>query len=371
MINGKVTEYIQQNYGTNMKAETIKFIFNSFNHGSNYLSHSELNTGHINDTFFVNTDLGNKYILQRINHHVFKDVAGLVNNKTLISNHIRSKFPDISDNAFSKTNLTFVKAKDTNLYYYTQNGNFWNLMVFIEDSITHEIVIDEEIAYEGGKLLGAFLNHTSDFDSRQLIDVIPNFHDMSFRFKQYALSLQSAPKERLQKVIKYTNIVSELKEEMHILQNLKETNKIPRRVTHNDAKISNSLFDKENKGICMIDTDTVMPGIIHYDFGDAIRTICNTAAEDEKDLSKVEFNVAYYKAYKKGFLEETAHSLTAKELEYLQLAVKTMIFIMALRFLTDYLKQDVYYKIKYPEHNLDRAKNQFKLIESFSEKLSK
>jgi hypothetical protein len=113
-----------------------------------------------------------------------------------------------------------------------------------------------------------------------------------------------------------------------------------------------------------------MPGIIHYDFGDAIRTICNTAAEDEKDLSKVEFNLDYFQGYKKGFLEKTEHSLTSIELEYLPLAAKTMIFIMALRFLTDYLKHDVYYKTKYPEHNLDRAKNQFKLIESFSEKLS-
>ena len=371
LVNGKTREYIQQNHGTNMKTETIKSIFNSFDHGSNYLSHSELNTGHINDTFFVNTSSGNKYILQRINHHVFKDVAGLVNNKILISNHIRSKFPDMSDNEFSKTNLTFVKAKDTDLYYHKQDRDFWNVMVFIENSITYEIAKNEKIAYEGGKLLGTFLNHTSDFDSRQLIDVIPNFHDMSFRFKQYALSLQSASKERLQRATKYTNIVSELKEEMHILQNLKEAGKIPVRVTHNDSKISNSLFDKDNKGICMIDTDTVMPGIIHYDFGDAIRTICNTAAEDEKDLSKVEFNLDYYQAYKKGFLEKTEHSLTATELNFLPLAAKTMIFIMALRFLTDYLKQNVYYKIKYPEHNLDRAKNQFKLIESFSEKLSK
>jgi thiamine kinase-like enzyme len=158
---------------------------------------------------------------------------------------------------------------------------------------------------------------------------------------------------------------------MHILQELKEAGKIPVRVTHNDTKISNSLFDKDHKGICMIDTDTVMSGIIHYDFGDAIRTICNTAAEDEKDLSKVEFNLEYYKAYEKGFLERTKDSLSETELKYLSLAAKTMIFIMGIRFLTDYLNNDIYYKTNYPEHNLDRAKNQFKLIESFSQKLLK
>ena len=220
-------------------------------------------------------------------------------------------------------------------------------------------------------MLGEFLNGTSDFDSSQLIDVIPNFHDMSFRFKQYASALQSASKERLFKAAKYTKLVASLKEEMHILQELKESGEIPTRVTHNDTKISNSLFDKNNKGICMIDTDTVMPGIIHYDFGDAIRTICNTAAEDEKDLSKVEFNLDYYKAYEKGFLEKTKDTLSEIRLKHLPLAAKTMIFIMALRFLTDYLNNDIYYKTNYSEHNLDRAKNQFKLIKSFTNQINK
>ncbi len=348
----------------------IKSIFNEFDHRFNYKNHSELNSGHINDTFFVETDGHKNYILQRINHSVFKDVPGLVNNKALTSNHLKSKYPNLSKDELSKKVLSFVKAKNSDFYYFKNGNDFWNVMVFIENSVTHEIVKDKEIAYEGGKLLGEFLNGTLDFDSSQLIDVIPNFHDMSFRYKQYASSIQSASKERLKKAEKYTKIVAALKDEMHILQNLKETRKIPVRVTHNDTKISNALFTEDHKGICMIDTDTVMPGIIHYDFGDAIRTICNSAAEDEKDLSKVEFNLEYYKAYEKGFLEQTAASLSAVELKYLPLAAKTMIFIMALRFLTDYLNNDVYYKTKYPEHNLERAKNQFKLIESFSKKIA-
>ena len=352
-----------------MNAETIKSIFSEFDHKSNYVSHSELNSGHINDTFLVKSDGNKDYILQRINHDIFKDVPGLVNNKVLTSIHIRSKYPALSEAALSKKVLCFVKTKDTGLYYLKKDGNFWNVMIFIDDSITYEIVVNEEIAYEGGKLLGEFLNHTSDFDSSQLIDVIPNFHDMSFRYKQYASSIQSALTSRLKKAAKYIKVVTDLKDEMHILQKLKEAGKIPVRVTHNDTKISNSLFDKDNKGICMIDTDTVMPGIIHYDFGDAIRTICNTAAEDEKDLSKVEFNIEYYKAYEKGFLEKTKDSLSPISLKYLPLAAKTMIFIMGLRFLTDYLNNDIYYKTNYSEHNLDRTKNQFKLIESFSKKI--
>ena len=354
-----------------MKVENLKSIFNEFDHKSNYVSHSELNSGHINDTFLVKTDGTKNYILQRINHTVFKNVPGLVNNKVLTSLHLKSKYPTLSEEELSKKVLSFVKSKSTDFYYVKKGGAYWNVMIFIENSITHEIVKNQEIAYEGGKLLGEFLNNTADFDSSQLIDVIPYFHDMSFRFKQYASSLQSASKNRLQKAEKYISIVSELKEEMHILQNLKEAGEIPTRVTHNDTKISNSLFDKNNKGICMIDTDTVMPGIIHYDFGDAIRTICNTAAEDETDLSKVEFNLEYYKAYEKGFLEKSKDSISAMGIKQLPLAAKTMIFIMALRFLTDYLNNDIYYKTNYSDHNLDRAKNQFKLIESFSEKIIK
>lgn len=354
-----------------MKAEDLKSIFNEFDHESNYLSHSELNSGHINDTFLVKTDGTRNYILQRINHTIFKNVPGLVNNKVFISLHLKSKYPNLSEEKLSKKVLSFVKAKNSDFYYFKKGGDFWNVMIFIDDSITYEIVKDKEIAYEGGKLLGEFLNGTLDFDSSQLIDVIPHFHDMSFRYKQYASSLQSASKSRLKKAEKYTKIVAELKDEMHILQNLKKTGKIPVRVTHNDTKISNFLFDENNKGICIIDTDTVMPGIIHYDFGDAIRTICNTAAEDEKDLSKVEFNLEYYKAYEKGFLEKSKDSLSEIGLKRLPLAAKTMIFIMALRFLTDYLNNDIYYKTNYSDHNLDRAKNQFKLIESFTEKIAK
>lgn len=224
------------------------------------------------------------------------------------------------------------------------------------------------MAYEGGKLFGEFLNLTDDFDAKKLIEVIPNFHDMSFRYSQFQLALQSSSKERLLQAAECIDFVTELKEEMHILQNLKESGEIKLRVTHNDTKISNALFTKDNKGLCVIDTDTVMPGIVHYDFGDAIRTICNTAAEDEINLDLVEFNLVYYKAYTKGFLEKIKDSLTPLEIKYLPLGAKTMIFIMALRFLTDYLNNDIYYKIKYPEHNLNRAKNQFKLIHSFAKK---
>ncbi|GAA3583691.1 aminoglycoside phosphotransferase family protein [Snuella lapsa] len=347
-----------------MTSDQLQFIFNQFQHGAQFETYQELASGHINDTYLIKTAKKPFYVLQRINHEVFKDVPGLVANKVYVSNHIKAKLSNLPKEQLERSVLTFIEAQNGVYYYKDEDGNYWNVMQFIEDSITYETVTNPEIAYEGGKLTGEFLNLTSDFDASKLIDVIPKFHDMSFRFWQFDEALKVASEERKEKAKVYLDKVAELKEEMHVIQNLKESGKIKLRVTHNDTKISNVLFDEDNKGLCIIDTDTVMPGVVHYDFGDAIRTICNTAAEDETNLDLVNFNVAFFDAYKEGFLEKVESALSPLEIETLPLAAKTMIFIMALRFLTDYLNNDVYYKTKYPEHNLDRAKNQFKLIDS-------
>jgi serine/threonine protein kinase len=352
-----------------MKLQQIQKAFKEFNHNSEFLSHLELASGHINDTYLVKTFEGINYVLQRINHGVFKDVPGLISNKVNISKHLQKKLAHLPKDELKRKVLSFVQTTDHNNYYLDSDGNYWNLMIYINNSITFETVNNKEIAYEAGKLIGNFLDLTSDFDASKLTEVIPKFHDMSFRFSQFEDVLKVASKERLQKAKKYIEIVGSLKDEMHIIQNLKESGSIKLRVTHNDTKISNVLFDTNNKGLCVIDTDTVMPGVIHYDFGDAIRTICNSAAEDEKDLDKVNFNLEYYNAYTKGFIEKVESTISPTELKYLRLGAKTMIFIMALRFLTDFLNGNIYYKTKYPEHNLDRAKNQFKLIESMSEKM--
>ena len=345
--------------------KALKKRFDRFAYQHEFKSFKALTSGHINDTFFIETDGSTHYILQRINGFVFPDVPGLVNNKVMVSVHLLKKSTN------NQQVLQFVKVKDADQFYIEEgSGEFWNLMIYIQDSITHEIVQEAKIAYEGGRLLGDFLNATADFDAAKLIEVIPKFHDMAFRFQQFEAALKKASSQRLQNASKYISIIEELREEMHILQHLKNQGKIPIRVTHNDTKISNALFDKNNKGICMIDTDTVMPGIVHYDFGDAIRTICNTAAEDEGDLNKVDFNKDFYDAYLAGFLSKTQHSLTNLEVRLLPLAAKTMIFIMALRFLTDYLNNDVYYKTNYEDHNLVRAKNQLKLIERFTSKIT-
>ena len=352
-----------------MIIKKLKHVFSQFDDLTEIVSYKELASGHINDTYLIETSNKKNFVLQRINHGVFKDVPGLINNKVAISSHIEGKLSHLPKSERERKVLTFVSTKDGAPFYYGESGGYWNLMVYITESITYETVKNEEIAYEGGKLIGDFLNLTNDFDASQLIEVIPKFHDMSSRFSQFEDSLKVASPERLKQAKLYIDLVWSLKDEMHILQNLKESGDIKLRVTHNDTKISNVLFNTEKKGLCVIDTDTVMPGIVHYDFGDAIRTICNSAAEDETNLALVNFNIDYYNSYLKGFLEKMNSSLSPIELKYLPLGAKTMIFIMALRFLTDFLNGDIYYKIKYPNHNLDRAKNQFKLIESLTEKL--
>jgi len=350
-----------------MLVDHLKFVFHQFNHSNEFVSYEELASGHINDTYLIKTSQKPYVVLQRINHGVFKDVPGLINNKVRVSKHLLKKLGHLPKNELKRRVLSFVNVKNEDFYYLDKDGNYWNMMVFIDNSKTFETVKNEEVAYEGGKLFGNFLNLTSDFDASKLIDVIPNFHNIAFRYSQFDDSLKIASSERLKLTKNYIEKVEELKEEMHILKNLKDAGDIKLRVTHNDTKISNALFDMNNKGLCVIDTDTVMPGILHYDFGDSIRTICNSAAEDEKNLELVNFNLSYYKAYVKGFLEEMQSSISSIELKYLPLGAKTVIFSQALRFLTDFLNGDIYYKTAYAEHNLDRAKNQFKLFESLSE----
>lgn len=350
-----------------MTVARLIYIFNKFEHTSKFVSYEELASGHINDTYLIKTVQKPYFILQRINHEVFKDVPNLIANKVKVSRYLQKKMGHLPEKELIRRVISFLNTKDGDMYYRDREGNFWNMMFYIDKSKIYETVTNEDVAYEGGKLFGEFLHLTSDFDATQLIEVIPNFHDMSFRYSEFKNALKTASPKRIEKANSYIKKVKKLKEEMHILQQLKETGKIQLRVTHNDTKISNALFDYNDKGLCVIDTDTVMPGIIHYDFGDAIRTICNTATEDEKNLELVTFNSAFYKAYLKGFIEKMNGTLPPLEVKFLPLGAKTMIFIMALRFLTDYLNGDIYYKTTYTEHNFDRAKNQFKLLESFSE----
>lgn len=340
-----------------MNFEEIKKVFSNFKHNVLLLNIEELKSGHINDTFLITTNNKTRYVLQCINQFVFKDVSKLMHNKVQITKHLKK-----SNSKY--TALTFISCIDGNYFYVDDvTGKSWNLMLFIENSKSFDKVEDTIIAYEGGKLFGDFLNSTANFDASKLYETIPNFHNMEFRFSQFDTSLKNASKERLNLAKSEITKVKNYRDEMLVLNNLKNAGVLPIRTTHSDTKISNALFTANNKGLSVIDLDTVMPGIVHYDFGDAIRTICNTANEDEKELTKVMFNMPFYKQFVNGFLTELNTNITNKEIETLPQGAKAMAFIMAIRMLTDFLNNDVYYKVSYKLHNLNRAKNQLKLID--------
>ena len=344
----------------------LEVVFNKFQVGSTFKSFQELNSGHINDTFLIYTDNKPHYVLQKINGNVFVNAIGLVENKVLVSRFLQAKDVTLTVEEISKKVLCFVKAKDNTFFYKDSSQNIWNLSIFIEDSITYLKTPNSQVAFEAGKATGKFLEDTKDFNVDQLTEILPDFHSVKKRYSQFKEVLNQATSEKIQQSESQIAFVHQYIQEMQQIDIAIEHDLIPLRLTHSDTKISNILFSK-NKAICLIDTDTVMKGVLHFDYGDAIRTICNTADEDEKDLTLVNFNLAFFRSYTKGFFQELKN-ISEEEKKRLPLCIKMMPFIMGLRFLTDFLNDNVYYKVKYENHNLDRAKNQFVYIQSINEK---
>jgi Ser/Thr protein kinase RdoA (MazF antagonist) len=323
-------------------------------------------SGHINDSYKVLTNDKN-YLLQRINHEVFKDVRGLTSNISKVSDHLADKLT--GSHSVMQT-LSSIRTLNGEFIYKDEEENYWRIFDFIENSKSYNRVENPELAYEGGKAYGWFIKMLNDFPVNTLVETIPMFHDMDFRLENFQKALNTNPAGRAEEVSKDIEFVNQRAEEMKRILKLGRESKIPIRVTHNDTKINNVLFDQEGKGICVIDLDTVMPGYVHYDFGDAIRTFTNKADEDEKDLAKVSISLPLFEAFTKGFLSETKSILTPTEIENFVLSARTMTFIIGLRFLTDFIDGDVYYKTHYPGHNLVRANVQFKLIESMEAQVS-
>ncbi|NNE97417.1 MAG: aminoglycoside phosphotransferase family protein [Pyrinomonadaceae bacterium] len=349
----------------------IENIFRHFDIDSEFVNSTEIISGHINDTFRIETTNKPHYILQRINHQVFENVPRLLENKVSISKHLTSKLGHISKNELYRKVLTFARTRTGENFYRDENGNYWNLMFYVDDCVNYLAVTDPKLAFEAGRIFGEFLSLTRDFDSSKLFEVIPNFHTMSFRFAQFDQALAGATEDKTALARNSIDFANSLRAEMLKIEKLVDQNKIPLRVTHNDTKISNVLFSQAGEALCVIDTDTVMQGIVHFDFGDAIRIICNTADEDEQDLSKVGFNLGFYEAFTKGFMESMRDEISEIEVEHLAFSAKMMTFIIGLRFLTDYLNGDVYFKTKYETHNLDRAKSQFKLASRIEENMDR
>ncbi|MDF9796943.1 Ser/Thr protein kinase RdoA (MazF antagonist) [Catalinimonas alkaloidigena] len=350
-------------------------IISKFKVGDDDFDYKPFGSGHINDTFLVfdnqhgeaDEATQRKYLLQRINHEVFRDVDGLMRNMNLVTTRLQSELGKSEEMDF--TTVRIIPAHDDKLYYLDSWGNYWRMQTFIPNSTTYDRVTSEKQAFEAGYAFGKFQLLLENIDVNSLKETIPDFHNMEYRFKNFEAALQKDAVSRKASVEKEILFALARQEEMENLYEQVKNVKVPIRITHNDTKFNNVLLDKHtHKAICVIDLDTVMPGVIWYDFGDSIRTIVNTADEDEVDLAKIEVDINFFEAFTQGYLQETALLLTELEVNQLAFSSRYMTFIMGLRFLTDYLSGDVYYKTKHEHQNLQRARAQFKLVSQMERK---
>ena len=325
-------------------------------------------SGHINSTFYIkNTEAGcPDYLLQRINHYVFKDVEGLTENVKLVTAHLRDKVASQNGNV-DKEVLTLISAKDGLYFYKDGNGDYWRIYHYLKNTKSYDLLETEQQAFEGGKAFGKFQSMLADLDATLLVETIPNFHNIEFRLQNFKNALEKDPVGRAKDCKAEIDFVSERTENMCTILTLGRAGKIPLRITHNDTKFNNVLLDQNDKAQCVIDLDTVMPGYTAYDFGDAIRTIINTANEDEADLSKIQLNVKLFEAYVRGYLAETINFFTETELESLIYGALLLPYMQGVRFLTDHIDGDNYFKIHFPNHNLQRARAQFQLLRKLEE----
>lgn len=338
-------------------------IVSMFSIGSAATGIKPLGPGFINDTFIVNTENGTRYILQRKNHNVFPDIPGMMQNILLVTEHLKKKVAGEGGDPMREV-MTVVKRNDGGLYFKDESGNYWTMTVFIEGSVTYEKADTPELACKGGKGIGKFQTQLADFTT-PLIETIKGFHNIRWRFSQWDESLRRDAAGRAGSLTEEIGWIESRRKEMLDFWTLVENGTIPTRVTHNDTKISNILFDKNTGDVlCVIDLDTCMSSTSLNDFGDAIRSYANTGKEDDPDLSKVSMSMDMFRAYTRGYLSQRKDSLSETEKEYLAFSARYITYEQVLRFLMDYIDGDTYYKIAYPEHNLVRTRAQYRLLQS-------
>ena len=322
--------------------------------------------GHINQTHLViSEDASGKehqYILQRINKRVFKDPASLMNNYALVTEHLRKSILARGGDAERET-LTLVPTVEDGRFFVDEEGEFWRACLFIRDSRSFEKVENPNQFYQSGLAFGNFQALLRDFPAHLLVETIAKFHNTPDRFRQFSEALAEDVKGRAASVAAEIEFVKAREGFMHLFEDAYAEGKLPLRVTHNDTKLNNILFDKNSDSpVCIIDLDTIMPGYAINDFGDSIRFGATTALEDETDLTKVNFDISLFELYAKGFLLGANGGLTDAEIDYLPEAAIMMTLECGTRFLTDHLQGDVYFRTSRENHNLDRARNQFKLV---------
>jgi Ser/Thr protein kinase RdoA (MazF antagonist) len=342
-------------------------ILSHFNLSDRPLEATPFGNGHINDTLKVRTESGqDKYILQRINHHVFTNVNMLTDNILTVTSHIRKKLSEKGETDIERKTLTFLPATDGK-YCYFDGENYWRVCLMIPGSKNLES-LTPELAYETGKAFGDFQSMLADIPEGVLGETIPNFHNMEFRLQQFRDALKANAAGRMDEVKDLIDEIEKRAETMCIQEKLYREGKLKKRINHCDTKINNILFDgKTDEVLCVIDLDTVMPGFVLSDIGDFIRTGCNAGAEDDENLDNVYVKTDIFEAYTQGYSEKAKSFLTPLEISMLPYGGRLLTYMQTVRFLTDYINGDIYYKIHHPKHNLQRTRAQFKLLQSLEE----
>ncbi len=351
----------------------IKDVVKQFCFEGELKSVNEFGSGHINKTYIALYDCnGNekRYVVQEINTAVFKDPEGLMENVFAVTEYLKEIIAENGGNPERET-LSFIRTRDGKMYYETEEGRCFRAYVFVENSVSYDSADTPELFGKSGAAFGKFQNMLAEFPAETLNETIPNFHNTAWRFEnEFLQSIFAASNELLSECEDDIEFVTARRDDMSVLSDLLEDGKLPLRVTHNDTKLNNVMFDEDtNECVCVIDLDTVMPGLALYDFGDSIRFGASTAAEDEQNLDNVSLDLDYFKAYVRGYLSEAGETLTQEEKHYLAFSAKLMTLECGMRFLTDYLNGNIYFKTKYDKHNLIRARNQFKLVEDIEGKL--
>lgn len=346
----------------------IRSVFSQFLTEGRWLGSRSYGSGHIHDTYLVETDGDNDdYILQRVNNAVFRDVPGMQENIELVTGHIRKKLLAKKDADVKRECLTVIPAKTGKSWILDSDGKYWRLFLFIPDHRSYDLVDSPEKAYEGGRAVGKFQSMLRDLDGNHLIETIPSFNNIETKLDIFNRKVAEDPLSRVKKLNEEIKFVTDRLDGLRDFINHRRAGRIPTRITHNDTKFNNILFDRDDKSLCLIDLDTVMPGYVHYDFGDAIRTGACPASEDEQDLSRISMDINLFRAYSAGYLSEISDTLNSIEKEYLAFAPQLITYNQVVRFLADYIDGDKYYKIHYEEHNLQRTRSQIALVKSMEE----
>ncbi|MBP5288913.1 MAG: aminoglycoside phosphotransferase family protein [Clostridia bacterium] len=347
-----------------IQAEEIAAVLRQFGVDYDAFQIETFHSGHINSTHRVVTrykGVSDAFVAQRINTYVFPDPVGIMENIDLVTGHIRQKLVEAGIDPARRV-LNFLKRSDGTNYFFESRESFWRVYHFVPNTVTYDKAEDPSILTSAGAAFGTFQRQLADLDMALLKETMPGFHDTPRRFQNLMKAVRADSEGRLAEVEKDVAAIEEYQDLWSRLVRLHDEGTLPYRVTHNDTKYNNVLVDATTgEAVCVIDLDTVSPGLAAWDFGDAVRFSGNRAAEDEPDLSRVRLDVELYEAFASGFIPACREGLTEKELETLHLGCVTMAFELSMRFLEDYLRGDKYFRIQRPRHNLYRARNQLAL----------